>query len=57
MRFSRFWLAAAIALLLPIAGTAQQRPTTPLQEFPTEQQAQGHCPSDTVVWPNLPTGI
>jgi hypothetical protein len=26
-------------------------------QFPTEQQAEQHCPSDTVVRVNLPTGI
>jgi hypothetical protein len=25
--------------------------------YPTEQRAQKHCPNDTVVWLNLPTGI
>jgi hypothetical protein len=25
--------------------------------FPAEQQAQQHCPKDTVVWLNIPTGI
>jgi len=25
--------------------------------FPTEQQAQQHCPDDAVVWLNLPSGI
>lgn len=25
--------------------------------YPTEQRAQKHCPQDTVVWLNLPTGI
>jgi hypothetical protein len=28
-----------------------------LPQFPTEQQAQQHCPTDTVVWLNLPTGV
>jgi hypothetical protein len=56
MRWSRLWLGAAVALLLPAAGLAQ-RPTAPLQEFPTEQQAQVHCPRDTVVWLNLPSGV
>jgi hypothetical protein len=40
-------------VLLPIAAAAQR----PAGEFPTEQQAQRHCPTDTVVWLNLPTGI
>ena len=25
--------------------------------YQTEQQAQKHCPQDTVVWLNLPTGV
>lgn len=25
--------------------------------FQSEQQAQQHCPTDTVVWLNLPTGV
>ena len=28
-----------------------------LQTFSTEQSAKRHCPTDTVVWLNLPTGI
>ena len=28
-----------------------------LDQFPTEQQAQQHCPKDTVVWLNTATGI
>jgi hypothetical protein len=28
-----------------------------LSLFPTEQEAQQHCPLDTVAWLNLPTGI
>jgi hypothetical protein len=42
-----FWAGGAIA----------QSPTAPLTTFPAEQQAQQHCPADTVVWVNLPTGI
>jgi hypothetical protein len=49
-------LAVICALLVPAVALAQ-RPTAPLQEFPTEQQAQAHCPTDIVVWLNLPTGI
>jgi hypothetical protein len=28
-----------------------------LQTFSTEQLAKQHCPTDTVVWLNLPTGV
>jgi hypothetical protein len=38
-------------------GAVAQSPTAPLATFPAEQQAQRHCPSDTVVWLNLPSGI
>src|SRR5262249_14535699 len=44
------------ALTIP-ATVAAQSPRTLLTNFPTEQQAQRHCPNDTVVWLNLPTGI
>lgn len=42
-----------IFILLPISAVPQHPPA----EFPSEQQAQQHCPTDTVVWLNLPTGI
>jgi hypothetical protein len=38
-------------------GAVAQSPRVPLSTFPTEQQAQQHCPADTVVWLNLPSGI
>ncbi len=50
------WLRAALVALLlfiPAVGADAQR--APL--FQTERQAQQHCPSDTVVWVNLPSGI
>jgi hypothetical protein len=56
MRLSRLLLVAALAFV-PLHGGVAQRPTAPLQEFPTEQAAQARCPADTVVWLNLPTGI
>jgi hypothetical protein len=49
-------LFLAVALLLPGSGIAQ-RPAAPLPTFTTERQARQHCPADTVVWLNLPTGI
>jgi len=51
-----FALFVVVALQFPNAAPAQ-RLAAPLSEFPTEQQAQAHCPADTVVWLNLPTGI
>jgi hypothetical protein len=56
MRRALVGIALALTLLLP-GGAVAQRPTASLQTFLTEQQAQQHCPSDTVVWLNLPTGI
>jgi hypothetical protein len=53
------WLVLAlvvVALLVPGAAVALS-PAAPLTNFPTEAQAQQHCPADTVVWLNLPTGI
>jgi len=38
-------------------GAVAQSPTAPLATFPSEKPAQQHCPADTVVWLNLPSGI
>jgi hypothetical protein len=43
-----------IALFLAVASVA---PASAQQMFPTQQQAQQHCPNDTVVWLNIPTRI
>lgn len=32
-------------------------PAAPLSIFPIEIQAQQHCPSETIVWLNLPSGV
>jgi hypothetical protein len=45
-------LAASLALSAPAADAATSPPI-----FASEQEAQKHCPSDIVVWLNLPTGI
>jgi hypothetical protein len=45
-----------ITLLLSSVGFALS-PNAPLTNFPTETQAHQHCPADTVVWLNLPTGV
>jgi hypothetical protein len=50
-------LALSLAFVLLPIGAIAQPPTSPLTEFPSEQQAQWHWPTDTVVWLNLPTGI
>ena len=48
--------ALALAVFLataPVFSFARE----PLTLYPTEQQAQHHCPADTVVWLNTPSGI
>lgn len=47
-----FLKAAVLALGIALALPAQS-----LDRFPSETQAQHHCPSDVVVWLNLPTMI
>jgi hypothetical protein len=42
--------AILLAAALACPGFAQT-------QFPTEQQAQQHCPKDVVVWLNLSTGV
>lgn len=39
-----------LSLIIPIQTFA-------LDEFQSEREAQKHCPKDTVVWLNLPTGV
>jgi hypothetical protein len=48
---SRLLLAA-----LPLAFTACAQSPEVLMAFRTEQQAQEHCPTDTVVWVDPQTG-
>jgi hypothetical protein len=47
---------ALVALLVPGTAVALS-PSAPLANFSSEAQAHQHCPADTVVWLNLPTGI
>ena len=47
---------ALIALFAP-GVTLALSPSGPLANFPTEQQAQQHCPRETVVWLNLPSSV
>jgi hypothetical protein len=48
--------ALALTVLLPgLAITAS--PTPPPDNFPTEKEAQQHCPGDLVVWLDLPSRI
>jgi hypothetical protein len=46
-------IIAALLLLFAFVSTD----VFALDQFPTEQAAQKHCPSDIVVWLNLPTGV
>jgi hypothetical protein len=45
------------AVLLLVAIFSVPMSAHALDEFRTEQMARQHCPSDTVVWLNLPTMI
>lgn len=49
-------LLLTLAALL-ICASSSARPAPGLMQFRTEQNAQAHCPTDTVVWLNLPTMI
>jgi hypothetical protein len=40
-----------------IIGSTFPAVSTPLTLYSSEEQAQQHCPSDAVVWLNLPTHI
>jgi hypothetical protein len=50
MKYAALLLAL---VLLPLGAAAQH----PVAEFPSEQEAQRHCPADTVVWLNLRSGV
>jgi hypothetical protein len=50
-------IVGALVGLAAFSGVALAlSPSAPLSAFPTEAQAQQHCPGQTVVWLNLPTG-
>jgi hypothetical protein len=49
-------ILSAISAAFLLAATFAS-PSSAQSQFPTEQQAQQHCPKDVVVWLNLPTGI
>lgn len=51
------FLLIILSSLMGNVALADSRPTAQLVLFPTEQQAQQHCPKDTVVWLNTPTGV
>lgn len=50
--FSLVMLVLAVVVASPAPSFAAGLPT-----FTTETEAQKHCPADTVVWLNLPTGV
>jgi hypothetical protein len=54
----RRFIAILVLIGMTWAGDAiAQSPTAPLPTFPSEQQAKQHCPADSVVWLNLPSGV
>jgi hypothetical protein len=50
-------LKGTIFLLLTVAGGASMAVAMPLTPFRYEEQAQRHCPADTVVWLDFRKGI
>lgn len=50
-------LARAVFAVVLTMAALPRADAASLQLFPTEQQAQQHCPRDVVVWLNLPSGI
>jgi hypothetical protein len=60
--FRRLIIAALLAVSIPAlpalaSRSATPAPGTPLAMFKLEPAAQLHCPSDTVVWLNIQTGV
>jgi hypothetical protein len=51
------FIVVLIASVVSSYGTLAQSPTMSLATFPSEQVARQHCPADTVVWLNLPSGV
>ena len=50
------FISFVVAILLTIAGAAPVL-AQDVQQFQTKQQAQEHCPQDTVVWLNTNSGV
>jgi hypothetical protein len=46
-----------IAALLAVSVGLLASPVYAQAMFPSQQQAQQHCPGDVVVWLNIPSGI
>ena len=49
-------VVAVTFFLAPFLAFAQS-PTAPFTNFPNGAEAQQHCPGDTAVWLNLPSGV
>jgi hypothetical protein len=50
-------LIVALAVLLAVTTAPVRAQSARPAIFNSEQQAQQHCPADTVVWLNLSTGV
>ena len=50
-------LFVATVIAPAISADKPHQSNSGMQTFSTEQLAKQHCPIDTVVWRNLPTGI
>jgi hypothetical protein len=54
MLTAKRWLVIALLLFVPPVGMAG---AAGVQLFTAQTEAQQHCPTDTVVWVNTPTGV
>ena len=52
----RLLIRVVVAILLTITGVAPVFAQA-VQQFQTQQQAQEHCPQDTIVWLNTNSGV
>ena len=50
-------IGAFLLAILLVSGAPAAQAANPPPLFASEQEAQQHCPRDTVVWLNLPSGI
>lgn len=55
--FSRSLIIIGFLIALSVGQVRTAFAAGDLTLYPTEQRAQKHCPQDTVVWLNLPTGV
>ena len=49
--------AVALGALLWPAFSVAAPTTAPMADFPTEKEAEQHCPGDLVVWLDLPSKV